>query len=664
MNINFFLLFLNKLFKSRWFALLLIVSVAAGLRFYRLDRLPPGLDYDEGFNNLQALRMVRDKNIPVFIAEEYGALPMHHWLIAALFCLTGPIILGGRLVSALVGVLTVGLLYFAVWEMFYQEMGEHRAAVLGLMAALSLALLYWHVHYSRIGMEPTMVPLWSALALGWLWRALRRRRMIDAVLAGALLGGCVYTYPAAYFVPLLVGFFCGLWMLTSRSFARQQWLILVIVVVVALAVAAPLISFALTHPDIFFLRSRQVVNSTATELGKALFRLVGAFFVQGDRDPRLNLPGRPVLDLVQGLFFLLGLWKCITRRHPAHFFTWAWLVAMCLPSILTDRAPHFGRALGATPPIAVLIALGSLDLYDWLFKLVESTREMRRIVARTVLSLAFVSSGIHTAYDYFVKWGHLDTWLAFDGDLRWAGEYIATLPPDQAVYMSPPFQDHPTLRFLLQDRPDRVHGYDGRGCFVYSEGNQQKIHYLLWTSPDRDTRSLSWLQATFPEGRTIAVDRQLSNMVIYQIPGGSVAHLVPQHPLNVRFGDRILLRGYDLPDSSWRTGEVIRVHLYWQVTAPVQKPYKVFVHLWSAQENKIWGQMDAQPGEGRCPFPSWRPEDMVVDEYRIPIRANVSPGEYQLLVGLYLQEGPRLPIANLNGEPTQDHWVLTTVQVH
>ncbi len=33
-------------------AMLLVVAVAGGLRFYNINRLPPGLHYDEAFNNL------------------------------------------------------------------------------------------------------------------------------------------------------------------------------------------------------------------------------------------------------------------------------------------------------------------------------------------------------------------------------------------------------------------------------------------------------------------------------------------------------------------------------------------------------------------------------------------------------------------------------------
>ena len=113
-------------------ALSLATALAVALRFYHIDRLPPGLHYDEAFNNLLALRLPHWDPFPVFFFEtEFGRSVLHPYLIALLFQATGPIVLGGRLVSALVGTVTVLLLFFAVREMFRKDAEKWRGRYWG-----------------------------------------------------------------------------------------------------------------------------------------------------------------------------------------------------------------------------------------------------------------------------------------------------------------------------------------------------------------------------------------------------------------------------------------------------------------------------------------------------------------------------------------------------
>jgi len=95
--------------------------------------------------------------------------------------------------------------------------------------------------------------------------------------------------------------------------------------------------------------------------------------------------------------------------------------------------------------------------------------------------------------------------------------------------------------------------------------------------------------------------------------------------------------------------------------------YKVFVHLWStpspAEGGRIWGQEDVHPCDNSYHTPWWAVGDIVADEYRVPISPDTPPGEYQLVVGLFLEDGPRLPVLDTAGEPIGDHVVVTTVQV-
>jgi hypothetical protein len=89
--------------------------------------------------------------------------------------------------------------------------------------------------------------------------------------------------------------------------------------------------------------------------------------------------------------------------------------------------------------------------------------------------------------------------------------------------------------------------------------------------------------------------------------------------LDVRFDDHIRLVGYDLArtDTAWS------VKLYWQVDAPLQGDYTIFVH--AEADGKLVAQQDSKPLDGRLPTWSWVPGEVVTTEYTLTLPPGISP---------------------------------------
>jgi 4-amino-4-deoxy-L-arabinose transferase-like glycosyltransferase len=109
-----------------------------------------------------------------------------------------------------------------------------------------LAILYWHLSFSRIGMEPILVPFFATLAFAALVQGLNRtldgkRPLGSFVLAGLGLGGSLYTYKAGYFVPILAFLFIAYAAVAERGFLRRHLRGLFLISLVALVVAAPIV---------------------------------------------------------------------------------------------------------------------------------------------------------------------------------------------------------------------------------------------------------------------------------------------------------------------------------------------------------------------------------------------------------------------------------------
>ncbi|MEW5958310.1 MAG: hypothetical protein AB1801_11330, partial [Chloroflexota bacterium] len=99
------------------------------------------------------------------------------------------------------------------------------------------------------------------------------------------------------------------------------------------------------------------------------------------------------------------------------------------------------------------------------------------------------------------------------------------------------------------------------------------------------------------------------------------------------FGDRLLLRGYDLPAPTARPGDLLPVTVYWESLAPMDVRYRGFVHL-IGPENSRWGQHDDDPA-CRLLTTDMRPGQRSFRQFRLPIDPATPPGDYQLVFGLY-----------------------------
>ena len=165
----------------RWllpFALLLITALAAFLRFWQLDRIPPGFHYDEAYEALEAWRVLTQRGYhPIFFPGNFGVEPLFIYFTSLAFRLfrETPTVMRG--VAALIGTLSVPALYALGRELTRSD--KLVPAALPLFAAFALAIMRWHIFFSRVGIEPILVPFLLTLMLWAYWRA----RRTDGLLA-------------------------------------------------------------------------------------------------------------------------------------------------------------------------------------------------------------------------------------------------------------------------------------------------------------------------------------------------------------------------------------------------------------------------------------------------------------------------------------------------
>src|SRR5690606_2155433 len=103
-----------------WAVLLAVTSLAALLRLYQLGLIPPGFQFDEAFNALDAARVLEGER-PLFLPANGGREVLYTYLQAGLAALLGLSVYTLRLTSALVGIVTIPAGYLLVRGMLRVE---------------------------------------------------------------------------------------------------------------------------------------------------------------------------------------------------------------------------------------------------------------------------------------------------------------------------------------------------------------------------------------------------------------------------------------------------------------------------------------------------------------------------------------------------------------
>ena len=298
--------------------------------------------------------------------------------------------------------------------------------------------------------------------------------------------------------------------LSERPTLRQLAARLAVMGFAALVMAAPVAQYAVLEPTDFFDRTRASSVFAMAPAGEAVGNIVDnlrahtlMFNVEGDTNPRHNLPGAAMLDGLSAALLVLGIVACLVCwSRTALVILPIWLGVMLIPGVLTIpwEAPQALRAIGVLPAVAVLVALAVCALWQagraspWTF-----TRRLTPVVCCALLALiALLNVGRYfgeQASDprVYAAFSTDETLIGRDMLRQQARGYslftsrqfkhslaidLAANGPDFAVLRAP------------QDVPINA-GRVGRGAAVYVEPREAAVYHLLRLYyPDADFREV------------------------------------------------------------------------------------------------------------------------------------------------------------------------------
>jgi hypothetical protein len=114
------------------------------------------------------------------------------------------------------------------------------------------------------------------------------------------------------------------------------------------------------------------------------------------------------------------------------------------------------------------------------------------------------------------------------------------------------------------------------------------------------------------------------DMEVPDLPRASDLELVPG----------LQLLGYGVREHHGHWQGWARLRLWWRAPEGLDEPLKVSARLLDASGQAV-AAVDAEPVSGAYPTTAWRPGEVVVDAYEIPLPAGLPPGEYTPLIIVY-----------------------------
>lgn len=138
---------------------------------------------------------------------------------------------------------------------------------------------------------------------------------------------------------------------------------------------------------------------------------------------------------------------------------------------------------------------------------------------------------------------------------------------------------------------------------------------------------------------------------------------IPLPPNATNYADQIALLNIDVPTPQLIPAGIFELTLHWQSLAPQPEDYTVFVQVLD-QNDQIVGQVDSWPVQGTYPTTQWQVGETISDPYKIQLSADLTSGNYRLIIGLYnLRTLQRLPILDQNGIPINDKSIIPNLYV-
>ncbi|MBN1250009.1 MAG: glycosyltransferase family 39 protein [Anaerolineae bacterium] len=669
--------------------MILLLALVFAVRVWDLPHVPPGITHDEASNGHDSAAILAGEH-RIYFPVGYGHEPLYNYSVAAVTALLGQSIFTLRITT--VG---WGMLQVVVTTALARRWWGRTAA---LAVAAAYAASFWSLMMARVGLRAPALPALLAASVLLYDHAIhppvrrpgrpaaqtardeaerpaetrprghrppseRTRLPTTAYYAasGVFLGASLYTYMASRGMPFLYVTFAVVLAILNRRRLKAVWLGTVSVLLIAALLSVPLFIYLYRHPDL---------EQRIGQLGAAITALPSGdwrpllgniadsmpmMLLHGDPQWLYNIAGRPGLEPLLAVFFLVGLVFALRQwRSEPVLLTLIWLLGGLAPALLVSVDYNLLHAIAAMPAAMLLIGAG----FAWIARHRVGAGRWWRVAQGAIAAITFVAFAatvVESTRAYFVVWsGNRNARVAYHHHVVALGRYLAESAENGPAVITSLYpaevHDPYVMEVTLGSQDPELRWSDGRTALfvpaertrLFIEEQTQPVETLWrWVAPDlvplttlrfRDIDipsridGYTWdAEATW---RRLMAQGNNSFSVAPGDPPPTTQHTTARGP--VGFGDTVTLTGYLAEPHRVRAGEDLPLLTAWQVTSGTPLELVVFAHLLTAE-----GDLITQDDRLDAPSWQWQPGDRWIHVHRFALPQDPPEGDYLVALGLY-----------------------------
>lgn len=384
---------LDMLKKNFW--LIIILLLAIFLRFFRLDYLELfGDEIDAGYQAYSLMETGRDYkgNLLPLYAHSFSEwrAPMMMYFMVPFIKIFGLNEWGVRTYSAFFGIVSLLGIYFLLTKLGIKKK-------ISLLTLFLIAILPWHIQYSRSGFEITLMSSFIIWGLYFLIDYFNKHKFYKLILTAILLSLSFYTYNTAnIYVPLFILIVFGCRKLVNKEkIIKPVFKLLLMMFVLSLPILYQIFfgsagnrfeKFSVFSNDgliseiidyrkqqNYSLVSKVFYNKVVYSVRKIGANYLNAFssdflFGMGDVTFRHSLHKVGNLFWVYVIFLVAGLVSFIKnkKKNFGDYFMLGFLIISPIPSSLTiDGYNHATRLFLMIFPLCYFAAMGFSQLLEY-----------------------------------------------------------------------------------------------------------------------------------------------------------------------------------------------------------------------------------------------------------------------------------------------------------
>jgi len=344
---------------------LTLLAISAGIIFYEFPAIPQNIALDE-VEFIRLAKTLENTAYTPYTQLATGHATLYFYLLLGSIKLFGDTVLAVRLPSAIFGVINTFLIY-KVFQLVFPKKNT-----LPFFIAFMFITMRWYFNFARFGFEATTVIFFELLGV-YAFLLYRKTKSLKYIIMTGIAAGLAYNS----YTPGRLFFLLPSFLLLFERGIRQRITLnplkrLTFLLVPFILLTIPLNVYFNSNDDnriyeLFYLQNEQLSVSEKTEFTlQNIQKVSGQFFMKGDINGRHNYPGKPMLNPIQSILFIVGLGVAIKNWRQFHhrLFLVFFLIGI-LPPLLTYpwENPNALRSVTTLPSIVYFMGLPLVSIF-------------------------------------------------------------------------------------------------------------------------------------------------------------------------------------------------------------------------------------------------------------------------------------------------------------